>query len=140
MTTTDNAIENPIENPLASFAKCRVWAVVGVSDNQEKYGNIIYQDLRDSGYTVYGINPKLSQIEGDVCYPNLAALPVIPEVVNLVVPPAVTESVIDECIKLGVTRVWFQPGAEHDGAIAKADAAGLTVVANACIMLEKISH
>jgi uncharacterized protein len=126
-----------MSDALTSFAKCKVWAVVGVSDNQEKYGNIIYRDLKESGYTVYAVNPKLTTVEGDTCYASLTALPQKPDVVNLVIPPTATEGVIDECIRLGLTRVWFQPGAEHDGAMAKAEAAGIQVVANACIMLEK---
>jgi uncharacterized protein len=119
------------------FAQCKVWAVVGVSDNPEKYGHIIYQDLKAWGYTVYAVNPKLTHVLGDVCYPSLTALPEKPMVVNLVIPPSATSAVIDECIALGLTRVWFQPGAENDEAMAKAEAAGLHVVANACIMLEK---
>jgi uncharacterized protein len=124
---------------LTQFAQCRCWAVVGVSDNQEKYGNIIYRDLRSAGYTVYGINPRLTHIEGDPCYASLSDLPVKPDVVNVVVPPAATLTVIDTCIALGLTRVWIQPGAESDEALARAEQAGLTVVANACIMLEKQS-
>jgi len=120
-----------------NFAKLKTWAVVGVSADPEKYGNIIYQDLRASHYTVYGVNPKLTTIEGDPCYASLTALPVKPDVVNVVVPPKAAEAVVDECIKLGLTRIWFQPGAESDEAIAKAEAAGMQVVANACIMLEK---
>jgi uncharacterized protein len=122
---------------LQDFAKLKTWAVVGVSADPEKYGNIIYQDLRDANYTVYGVNPKLTEIEGDPCYPSLTSLPLKPDVVNVVVPPKVAERVVDECIALGLTRIWFQPGAESDEAIAKAEAAGLHVVANACIMLEK---
>ena len=122
---------------LQSFAKLKVWAVVGVSADREKYGNIIYRDLRDANYTVYGINPKLTEIEGDPCYASLDVLPVKPDVVNVVVPPHVAESVVDHCIALSISRIWFQPGAESDAALAKAEAAGMEVVANACIMLEK---
>ncbi len=126
------------ENPLADWPKLQPWAVVGVSENREKYGNIIYRDLKDAGYTVYGINPKLDTIEGDTCYPNLAALPQKPAVVNLVVPPQVALSVVEECKAQGIERVWFQPGSESDEAIAKAESYGIHVLANACIMIQKV--
>jgi hypothetical protein len=122
---------------LSDFAKLKTCAVVGVSADPEKYGHIIYNDLLEAGYTVYAVNPRMQQVGDQPCYPDLASLPVKPDVVNLVVPPAVAEAVIDDCITLGLQRVWFQPGAESDAAIAKAQAAGLHVVANACIMLEK---
>jgi predicted CoA-binding protein len=124
-------------NPLESFPKLRRWAVVGVSQDRSKYGNKIYRDLRDAGYEVYAVNPRLSDVEGDPCYPTLASLPNKPEVVDLVVPPQVGESVVAECLELGIQNIWFQPGSESDAAIAKAEAGGMTVVANACIMIQK---
>jgi predicted CoA-binding protein len=124
-------------NPLETFPKLRRWAVVGVSNDREKYGNKIYRDLRDAGYEVFAVNPRLETVEGDPCYPNLSALPVKPDVVDMVVPPSVAHTVVDECIALGLTRLWFQPGSENAEAIAKAEAAGMTVIANACIMIQK---
>ena len=119
------------------FARCRTWAVIGVSADRSKYGNKIYQDLRNAGYTVYAINPKLTEVEDTPCYPNLASLPEKPQVVDVVVPPAVGDAVVDECLALGLTRIWFQPGSESESAIAKAQAGGMQVVSDACIMIQK---
>lgn len=130
----------PLQNddhPMAAWPKLQPWAVVGVSDNREKYGNIIFRDLLGAGYKVYAVNPKLTEVEGQPCYPNLAALPELPAVVDLVVPPHAAMAVIDECHQLGIKRLWFQPGSESDEAIEKAESLGITVLANACIMIEK---
>ena len=127
------------ENPLADWPKLQPWAVVGASQNREKYGNKIYRDLREAGYTVYAVNPSVETVEGDPCYPSLSALPEKPAVVNLVVPPQATLAIIEECKRLGIQRVWFQPGAESDEAIERAEAEGIHVLANACIMIEKIT-
>ena len=40
-------------------------ALVGASNDKEKYGNKIYRDLRSKGYNVTPINPKEEKIEGD---------------------------------------------------------------------------
>lgn len=125
------------ENPMTDWPKLQPWAVIGVSADREKYGNKIYRDLRHSGYKVYGVNPKLAEIEGDPCYPDLASLPEKPAVVDMVVPPAAALSVVEACHQAGISRIWFQPGSESDEAIAKAEAYGIAVIANACIMLEK---
>lgn len=117
------------------FASQRVWAVIGVSSNPEKYGNKIFRQLVAANYKVYGVNPRLEALDGHKIYPTLASLPEVPEVVNLVVPPKLGVEAVEDCIKLGVKRVWFQPGAESDEAITKAEAAGLQVLANACILL-----
>jgi Predicted CoA-binding protein len=124
-------------NPLIDFPKLRTWAVVGATNNRDKFGYKIYHDLKNAGYTVYPVHPKLTELDGDRCYPNLTALPEKPAVVNLVIPPAATAAVVDECIKLDIQNLWFQPGAEDAAAIEKAKAAGLTVVHDACIMIQK---
>lgn len=122
---------------IAEFPKYRKWAVVGVSEDREKYGNKIYRDLRDAGYRVFPVNPKLETVEGDRCYPSLKALPEVPDVVDLVVPPQVGLTVVQECLDLGIQRIWFQPGSESDAAIQKAEAGGMAVVHDACIMIQK---
>lgn len=126
-----------MSNYLAEFPKYRKWAVVGVSEDRTKYGNKIYRDLRDAGYTVYAVNPKLQAVEGDACYASLADLPETPDVVDLVVPPAVAERVVADCLATGIRRIWFQPGSESETAIAKAQQGGMEVVHDACIMIQK---
>ncbi|HEY9687553.1 MAG TPA: CoA-binding protein [Coleofasciculaceae cyanobacterium] len=124
-------------NYLAEFPKYRKWAVIGVSEDREKYGNKIYRDLREAGYTVYAVNPKLETVEGDPCYSSVKTLPETPDVVDLVVPPKVAEQAIRDCLELGIKRVWFQPGSESDEAIRLAKDGDMEVVHDACIMIQK---
>jgi predicted CoA-binding protein len=124
-------------NYLSEFPKYRKWAVIGVSEDREKYGNKIYRDLRNAGYTVYAVNPKLETVEGDPCYSSVKTLPETPDVVDLVVPPKVAEQTIRDCLALGIKRVWFQPGSESDEALQLAKDGGMEVVHDACIMIQK---
>ncbi len=55
----------------------------------------------------------------------------------MVVPPAVTEQVVKEAQELGLTRIWMQPGAESESAIAYCHEHGIEVVHNACAMVWK---
>ena len=114
-----------------------VIAVVGASRDPEKYGHRVYRDLKEAGYTVYPINPSTAVILGDRCYPDLKSLPVKPDVVNLVVPPEVTEEVVKACRELGITKVWMQPGSESEKAIQFCEANGIDVVYGVCIMVER---
>ena len=127
------------ENPMTDWPKLQPWVVVGVSQDREKYGNKIYRDLKAAGYRVYGVNPRLETIEGDKCYPDLKSLPEKPAVVNMVVPPSAALSVVEDSHAAGIERMWFQPGSESDEAIEKAESYGIHVIANACIMIEKIA-
>lgn len=92
--------------------KGNVFAVVGASRNPDKYGYQVCRELKGAGYGVYPVNPSSREILGDECYPSLTSLPVKPDVVDFVVPPAVTEKVVRECVSLGVDKVWMQPGSE----------------------------
>jgi predicted CoA-binding protein len=112
-------------------------AVVGASRDPEKYGHQVYADLKTAGYAVFPVNPKCDRILGDTCYPDLERLPVIPDVVNLVVPPHVTEEVVKTCHALGVKKVWMQPGAESETAIRYCEEKGIAVVHSLCVMIQR---
>ena len=118
----------------------KTWAVIGVSNNTDKYGYKVYKQLRKAGYSVFAINPGLQSIEGDPCYPSLAALPKKPDAVSIVVPPKITEQVVKECNDLGITKVWMQPGSESKNAIQDGEEHGITVVHNQCVLIHTRSN
>ncbi len=122
---------------ISDFVNRRIWAVVGASQDQTKFGYRIFRSLRDAGYIVYPVNPRGGTLEGAQVYPSLAKLPEPPEVVDMVVPPAVTEQVVKEAQELGLTRIWMQPGAESEAAIAYCHEHGIEVVHDACAMVWK---
>ncbi len=120
---------------IKEFMAKKKFAVIGATDNTEKYGNRIFKNLTKRGYEVYPVNPNLKEIEGVKCYPSLADIPIKVDVVDFVVPPKVTESILKECKKLGLDNVWLQPGSESDAAIAFCHDNKLKVVYDTCVML-----
>lgn len=112
-----------------------VWAVMGVSADGAKFGYKVYQRLKKAGYTVYGINPGLEELNGERIYQDLASLPQLPEVVNFVVPPEVTAELVLECAKRGIRYLWLQPGSESTEALALAGKFDLTVL-QGCVLKE----
>ena len=115
----------------------RVWAVVGASNDRQKFGNRIFRDLRAAGYTVYPVNPNEETVEGHTAYASVADLPEKPAVVDVVVPSWVGQKVARETAEAGISYFWLQPGAESDELIENAEALGLNVIHNACAMVEK---
>jgi predicted CoA-binding protein len=122
---------------ITDFVNRRVWAVVGASTDTSKFGNKVFRSLRQAGYIVYPVNPKGGELEGVTVYPTLADLPETPDVIDVVVPPSVTEKIVSEVQELGLDRVWMQPGAESDAAIAFCQAHDIQVVHGACAMVWK---
>lgn len=115
----------------------RRWAVMGVSADPAKFGTQVYRALQQHGYTVAGVNPRLATLDGETLYPDLASLPFVPEVVNVVVPPALARGVLEACLALGIRQVWFQPGAEDPAASQWGREQGLTVVdGGPCVLVE----
>jgi hypothetical protein len=121
----------------AFLDKRNVFAVVGASRDPQKYGYQVYKDLKNARYEVYPVNPNAREILGDKCYPSLEKLPVKPDVVDVVVPPKVTEHTVETCKRLGITKVWMQPGSESEKAIKFCEENSIDVVYGVCVMIER---
>jgi hypothetical protein len=124
---------------IAEFLRQKHLAVVGVSRDTRQFANAIYRKLKKAGYTVYAVNPNASSVEGDPCYPTLAALPQKVDGAVLATTPAVTERLVEECAQLGVPRVWmhrsFGTGSVSERAARLGRERGVTVIAGGCPMM-----
>lgn len=97
---------------LQDFMAQRTLAIVGVSRNQAKFGNVIFSELKNKGYKLYPINPHMESIQGDKCYPDLKSLPETPGGVVIVVSPAQAVQVVKDAAAAGIKRIWLQQGAQ----------------------------
>lgn len=114
-------------------------AVAGVSRSGDTAANAIYKKLRDSGYEVFPVNPNAAEVEGDRCYPTLAAIPGGVEAVVIATHPNVTEQVVRECATLGIKRLWmhrsFGQGSVDDEAVRLCAELGLSVIPGSCPLM-----
>ena len=124
-----------MQDLIKEFIAQKRFAIVGATSNTKKYGYEIFQNLRRRGYEVYPVNPRLKELEEIKCYPSLADIPVKVDVVDFVVPPVVTETILKECKRLGLDRIWLQPGSESEAAITYCHENNLKVVHDVCVML-----
>ncbi len=126
---------------MAKFtSKENVIAVIGVSSNKEKYGYKVFMQLVKDGYKVYGINPKYNELEGKKIYPELRALPEKPDVVITVVPPSVSEKIVEQVAELGIKRIWFQPGSESEKALELCKKYNLICMAKMCFVVDGLKE
>jgi len=124
-----------MQDLIKEFMAQKRFAIVGATTDTKKFGNQIFKNLKKRGYEVYPVNPRLKELDGIKCYPNLSNIPVKVDVVDFVVPPTVTEEILKECKELELDRIWLQPGAESEAAIAFCDENNLKVVHDVCVML-----
>jgi predicted CoA-binding protein len=120
---------------IKEFMEQKRFAVVGATDNPQKYGNQVVKNLKNRGYEVYPVNTRLKEVEGLTAYPTITDVPVKPDVVDFVVPPRATEEILKQCKELGLDRIWLQPGSESEAAIAYCTENNLKVVHSVCVMM-----
>ena len=123
-----------IQELVKEFMAQKKFAIIGATSNTAKNGYRIFKNLTRRGYEVYPVNPHLEELEGVKCYHSLADIPDRVDVVDFVVPPQVTEATLKECKRLGLDRIWLQPGSESEAAIAFCHENKLKVVHDICVM------
>ncbi len=109
--------------------------MVGASSNRSKFGNKVLRHYQRHNRAVYAINPRSASIEGAPTVPSLSDVPEPLHGISVVTPPGIAESVALAAMALGIRRVWFQPGAESEAAIAMAKGAGIEVIAGGPCLL-----
>jgi acetyltransferase len=94
-------------NPLDSFFAPASVAVVGATEKVGSVGRTVFWNLISSpfGGTVYPVNQKRASILGVRAYPDLAALPEVPELVVIVTPAPTVPATVEECAAVGVKSV-----------------------------------
>ena len=124
------------------FLAQRRIAVVGVSRNPKGHGaNIVYKRLRDRGYEVFAVNANADEVEGDQCFRDLKTIPGGVDAVVVGTAPEATDSVVQQCAELGISRVWIhrsfgEGSVPHSGAEHCGDA-GVTCIAGGCPLMFK---
>jgi len=124
----------------ADFLAQKRIAVAGVSRKAAGHGgNYVYTTLKKRGYEVFAVNPNADAVEGDPCFHTLADIPGGVDGVVIATNPAATGDVVDQCVSLGIKRVWmhrsFGGGSVDDAATTVGRDAGLTVIAGACPLM-----
>ena len=114
----------------------KTWAVVGLSNNQERAAYKVAKTLIDKGHKVIPIHPKAETVHGQKGYAKLSDVPEKIDVVDIFVNSELAGSVVDEAINQNATAVWLQLGVIDQVALDKAKAAGLLAVMDRCPAIE----
>lgn len=117
------------------FINCKNIAVVGVSRNTNKFGNLAYKELKDRGYQVYPVNPAMKEFQGAPCYPDLSQLQGKVDGVLVTVHPDQGLAVLEQASQLGIKNVWVQQQAETPALLESGQKLGLNLVSGKCILM-----
>ena len=109
-------------------------AIIGASNNPEKFGNKAVKAYKKMGYTVYPINPKADEIEGLKVYRSVLDIKEKIDRVSFYLPPDKVMPILDEIAQLGIKEIYLNPGTESEEVFEKAESLGLEPVV-ACSIL-----
>jgi len=128
-----------LDEAARDFLACKRIAVAGFSRKKDQAANLILRKLRDTGHEVFAVNPAATEIRGERCYPDLRSIPGGVEAVMVATHPRAAPRVLEECVALGIGRVWmhraFGQGSVSGEAVRRGRQAGLTVIDGACPMM-----
>jgi len=131
---------NPKETIIKILSNTKTIAVVGLSSNKGKAGFYVPAYLQRQGYRIIPVNPNLTDALGEVAYPELNAIPVYVDLVLIFRRPEAVPPFVDQAIQIGAKAVWMQLGIINQPAANVAQAAGLTVVMDRCMLVEHRKH
>ncbi|HUG12175.1 MAG TPA: CoA-binding protein [Opitutaceae bacterium] len=113
----------------------RTIAVYGLSTDPSKDSHRVAAYLQRAGYSIIPIHPKAREILGVACHASLATAPRA-DIVDCFRPSDELSAIVDEAIAAKAGAVWFQFGLMDADAARRAEAAGLTVIADRCAKVE----
>jgi uncharacterized protein len=114
----------------------RTIAVIGLSEIPAKPSNYVSEYMQHHGYKIYPVNPSISEVLGEKSYASLSDLPIKPDIVNVFRLPKFIPAIVDEMRQLGLPNLWVQQGIINLEAATRAEAGGINVVMDRCIMVE----
>jgi predicted CoA-binding protein len=130
----DNAYIGGILNSVKTIA------MVGASANDVRPSYFVLKYLLAKGFSVIPINPGQAgkEILGRMTYARLADIPEPIDMVDIFRAATAVPGIVDEVLRLDPLPkvIWMQLGVRHDGAAARAEAAGIKVVMNRCPKIE----
>jgi len=129
-----------INEQIDAFLGGKVFAVAGASKDRSKNGNKVLRCYLQHGLKAYAVNPKETEIEGQICVPNLAALPERVHGVSVITPPHITETLVAQAAEVGIQHMWMQPGAESERALDLGDEFGLNVIGDGSCLLVVLGY
>jgi hypothetical protein len=110
-------------------------AIVGASNERDKFGNLACRELKVRGFRVYPVNPHENEICGERCYHTINELGDLTDRLLIVLPPGMTRKLVRDLNSEIVSYVWMQNGAESAEAIQTCHSKDIKTIYGQCILM-----
>jgi len=120
------------------LSTARTIAVVGLSGNPDRPSFGVAQYLQSKGYRIIPVNPTIDSVFGEKSYASLSEIPEKVDIVDVFRRSEFVPALAEEAIKIGARCLWLQLGVIHEEAARRARDAGLLVVMDRCLAVERL--
>lgn len=117
-------------------------AVVGLTNREGRASLGVSRYMQSQGYRILPVNPQIDSALGERAFPDLNAAVAAAgtvELVNVFRAPEYVPEVVKDVIRLKIPYLWLQEGVVHEEAASWAEAAGVKVVMDHCILKERMA-
>ena len=114
----------------------RTIAIVGLSANPLRASNFVGFYLKRHGYRIIPVNPRESEILGEVSHPSLEDVPEPVDIVNVFRAPEALPAIAREAVAIGAGALWCQFGVINQEGTRIAAEGGLDVIVDRCLKIE----
>ena len=122
--------------------RAKTIAVVGLTNREGRASLGVSRFMKSRGYRIVPVNPQIDSALGERAYPSLdAAVDAVDGIslVNVFRAPAFVPEIVKDVIRLRIPYLWLQEGVVHDEAAGWAEAAGVKVVMDRCILKDRMA-
>lgn len=124
------------------LSNCKTIAVIGLSNSENRASHGVSRFMQSRGYRIVPVNPLIESALSEKAHPTLdAALAAAPEIrlVNVFRASQHVPAIVDDIIRLRIPYLWLQEGVIHTAAATRAEAAGVKVVMDRCILKDRMN-
>ncbi len=118
---------------IEDFLSRRRIALVGVSHEPKEFSRMVFRAFQQRDYDLVPVNPHVRVIEDKYCFPHLQEVQPPVEAALVLTPPAVSVSVVKDCLAAGVPRIWLYKKCPEAEALCSS--AGIPVIAGECPLM-----
>jgi uncharacterized protein len=125
---------------IEDFMAAEPVAMIGVSRNPKKFGQMAFKELKEKGLQIIPVNPATGEILGVKAYPDINALP--PEVKSIIIMTKKDQTlgIVRDAKAKGIRNIWIQQMADSKEALKELEGSGINYITGECILMHYKPH
>ena len=125
-----------MEKDLSWVFSMKTIAVVGISRDKTKPSYYVPKYLKENGFTIIPVNLSASEILGEKVYTRLSDIPLPVDIILMFRPSEEIPDSLKDILLIHPRVLWMQQGIHNDEVRQSAEAHGIYVVMDRCMMIE----